>query len=112
MSVELSNRQWGIVALTVITALIHIGLAIPGLPDAFSIIFLLNGIGYLALVAALYFLPQLAEQREMVRWALLAFTAVTFILYFVFNLPNSLSPIGLIDKAVELALIVLLWMDR
>lgn len=112
MSVQLSNKQWGVVILTAITALIHLFLGFGSLPDTFGIIFILNALGYLALVAALYFLPQLADQRDMVRWALLGFTALTFILYFVFNLPNSLSPLGLFDKAVELVLIVLLWMER
>ncbi|MCZ7668819.1 MAG: hypothetical protein M5U34_17265 [Chloroflexi bacterium] len=48
-------------------------------------LFLLNGVGYLALIIALYFIPQLAGQRALIRWALLAFTAVTFVLYFAFN---------------------------
>jgi hypothetical protein len=112
MSVKLSNMQWGIVGLTAVTAIIHLVLGVGSLPDMFGIIFILNGLGYLALVAGLYFLPQMAAQRSMIRWALMGFTAVTFILYFIFNLPNSISPFGLFDKAVELALIVLLWMEK
>lgn len=112
MSVQLSNKQWGIVALTVITALIHLALGFQSLPGFFGIIFLLNGIGYVALLAALYFLPQLADRRDMVRWVLLGYTALTFILYFAFNLPNTISTMGLVDKAVELVLIGLLWMER
>jgi hypothetical protein len=42
----------------------------------------------------------------------MGFTAVTFLLYFLFNWPDILSPLGLIDKAVELALLILLWLDR
>lgn len=112
MSVALDNKQWAVVALAVITALIHLVLGIGSLPDMFGIIFVLNGIGYLALVAALYFLPQFADQRPLIRWALIAFTAITVILYFVFNLPNSITPFGLFDKLVEVALIVLLWMEK
>lgn len=112
MDISLDNKQWAVVGLTAATALIHLILGIGSLPDMFGIIFLLNGLGYLALLAGLYFLPQLQDQRDMVRWALIAFTAVTVILYFVFNLPNSLSPLGLIDKVIELALIALLWMER
>ncbi len=108
---NLSTKQWGIVALAVATALIHIVLAL-GSEGFFLVIFLLNGLGYLGLAAGLYFVPQLQGQRALVRWALLGFTAVTFILYFVFNWQGLSSPIGLIDKTIELLLIILIWQDR
>lgn len=111
MVANLSGRQKAIVGLTVATALIHIVLGVMA-EGMFMIIFLLNGLGYLALLAALYFLPQFAAQRSMVRWALLAFTAVTFILYFAFNWPNIWNPMGLVDKAIELILIILLWQEK
>lgn len=111
MAANLSSRQKAIVGLTVATALIHIVLGIMS-GGTFLIIFLLNGLGYLALLAGLYFLPQFAAQRSMVRWALLAFTAVTFILYFAFNWPDVWSPMGLVDKAIELILIILLWQEK
>lgn len=109
MVANLSGRQKAITGLTVATAIIHIVLAILSRDQTmFLVLFLLNGIGYLALLAALYFLPQMAGQRSMVRWALLAFTAVTFVLYFVFNWPDIWSPMGIVDKLIELVLIVLL----
>ncbi len=111
MVAKLSSRQKAIVGLTVATALIHIVLGVIS-GGTFLIIFLLNGLGYLALLAALYFLPQFAAQRSMVRWALLAFTAVTFILYFAFNASNPWNPMGLVDKAIELILIILLWQEK
>ena len=111
MVAKLSGRQKAIVGLTVATALIHIVLGVMS-GGTFLIIFLLNGLGYLALLAALYFLPQFAAQRSMVRWALLAFTAVTFILYFAFNASNPWNPMGLVDKAIELILIILLWQEK
>lgn len=111
MVAKLSGRQKAIVGLTVATALIHIVLGVIS-GGTFLIIFLLNGLGYLALLAALYFLPQFAAQRSMVRWALLAFTAVTFILYFAFNASNPWNPMGLVDKAIELILIILLWQEK
>lgn len=107
MVANLSGRQKAIVGLTVATAVIHIVLGILS-GGTFLIVFLLNGLGYLALLAALYFLPQMAGQRSMVRWALLAFTAVTFVLYFVFNWPDIWSPMGIVDKLIELVLIILL----
>jgi hypothetical protein len=113
MIAKLSGRQKTIVGLTVATAVIHLILALLNSGDTlFLVLFLLNAIGYLVLLAALYFLPQLAAQRAMVRWALLAFTAVTFILYFVFNWPTVLNPLGVIDKLVELALMIYLWQDK
>lgn len=108
---SLTTRQWGIVGLTMATALIHLVLAL-GNDGFFLIAFLLNAVGYVALVAGLYFLPQFAERRPSVRWGLLGFTAVTFILYFVFNWPDVWGPIGLIDKAIELVLIIMLWLDN
>jgi len=106
-------KQLGIIILTVLTALIHLFLGFNSLGDGFfGVVFILNGLGYLALLIGLYFLPQLAGQRPLLRWALLAFTAVTFILYFVFNWPDIWGPIGIADKAIELVLLVLLWLEK
>src|SRR5688572_20853353 len=51
------------------------------LPLPLPTLFLLNGIGYLVLVTALY-LPQLRQYQPIVRWLLIIFTAVTVIMYF------------------------------
>lgn len=107
MNLSLSTRQWVITGLVVVTALIHLGLGGWDNP-----LFIANGIGYLVLILCLYFFPQLASQRSLIRWALMGYTAVTFILYFVFNWPDIFGPMGLLDKAVELVLIILLWLDR
>ena len=112
MSNRFSGLQYGIIILTLITAAVHLFLGIQGLSGGFGAMFLLNGIGYLVLLAALYFIPQLAAQRSLIRWLLLAYTAATFVLYFVFNWPDIWGPLGIIDKAVELVLIVLLFLDR
>jgi hypothetical protein len=92
-----------IIILTVATALIHIVLAIP----ATLYMFYLNGIGYLVLLAA-HYLPQLRQYRNLTRWALIAFAAVT-ILAWVFVGERSL--IGYADKAIEVILIVLLFIE-
>ncbi len=108
MTSSLNPKRYAIIALTVITALIHLGLGI-----SFSDpMFILNGVGYLVLIVALYFIPQLAGQRSLIRWVLIAYTAVTFVLYFVFNWPDIWGSAGLIDKTIELVLIILLWLDR
>lgn len=108
MNLSLSTRQWVITGLVVVTALIHLGIS-GGWANP---LFIANGIGYLVLIVCLYFVPQLRSQRSLIRYALLGYTAVTFILYFVFNWPDIWGPVGLLDKAVELALIILLWLDR
>lgn len=110
-SVQLGQRQYLIIGLTVVTAIIHLVLGVLNLPNG-GILFVLNGIGYLALVAGLYFVPQLAAQRSLVRWALIGFTAVTVVLYFVFNWPDVWNVMGIVDKLIELALIGLLLMEK
>ena len=95
----------GIVALTLATAAIHIVLAIP----LAMIGFYLNGVGYVALVTALY-LPPLAPYRRPFRWLLMAYTALTIILWALIGRPYA--TIGYVDKAIELALLVLLWIDH
>ena len=79
------------------------------LPLPLPTLFLLNGIGYLVLVVALY-LPALQRYRRVVRWLLIIFAAVTFILYFVVN-GFHLNPISIVAKAAEVALIGLLLIE-
>jgi hypothetical protein len=79
------------------------------LPLPLPTLFLLNGIGYIVLGTALY-LPALARFRPLVRWLLIAFATVTFVLYFLFN-GFRLNPIAIVDKIAELTLIGLLLLD-
>lgn len=93
----------GIIVLTLATALIHLQL---NFPDP---VFIMNGLGYLGLLAALYLpLPQLSRYRNLARWALVGFAALTI---FLWLLLGARTPIGYIDKAIEVALIVLLLLD-
>lgn len=93
----------GIIILTAATALIHLQL---NFPDP---VFILNGLGYLALLAALYLpLPQLARYEIAARWILVGYTAITIILWI---LVGARTPIGYIDKLIEVALIALLILD-
>lgn len=91
------------IGLTLVTAVIHFTLLFP------DVLFILNGLGYLGLLAGLYFLPQLAGQRALIRWVFIGYTALTIILFFVMN-PER-PPLGLFTKAVEAVLIALLFMD-
>lgn len=79
------------------------------LPLPLSTLFLLNGIGYFVLGIALS-LPPLYRFQRTIRWLLIAFTAITILLYFMV-VGFRLNMIGLLDKAIELALIVLLLIE-
>lgn len=100
-----------ILILAVVTALIHLVLGVGSLPDFLGIAFILNTIGYLALMYALLWKPSFLKGQEgMVRWAFLGFTALTFVLYFVFQGAGAFSsPLGLLTKLDEALLIFSLW---
>lgn len=102
--------QVAIILLTLVTAGIHLGMGIFFPDPLFTPIFILNGIGYLVLLIA-YFLPRLAGYRSLVRWVLIAYAGITILSYFIANV-GDYSAIGLIDKAIEVVLIVMLYIDR
>ncbi len=105
---SLGVQSYRIIGFALLTGLIHLYLGVlDGIP-----LFILNGLGFIALVAGLYFLPQLANWRLQLRWALVAYTAVTIIAYFVVNGQPFDSWIGLVTKAVEVILIVLLYLQQ
>jgi hypothetical protein len=93
----------GIIVLTLGTALIHLQL---NFPDP---VFILNGLGYLTLLAALFLpIPQVASYRNVVRFVLIGYAALTI---FLWILIGARTPIGYIDKVIEVALISLLLLD-
>lgn len=71
--------------------------------------FLLNGIGYLVLLVALY-LPALAIFQRPIRWLFIAYTLLTFILWVVIT-HAAFDPFDYTDKLIELCLIVLLFAE-
>ncbi len=93
----------GIILLTLVLALIHLQL---NFPDP---AFILNGLGYLALLAALYLpIPQLARYRNLVRWFFIGYTALTLVLWLAIGARTAL---GFISAASEVVLIVLLLLE-
>jgi len=101
--ITIGPLQWGIILLTIATAGIHISLLFP------DVLFILNGLGYLTLLAALYLpIPALATYRHWVRWALTGFAALTIILWVIMG---GRGPLGYIDKTIEVVLIVLLFIE-
>lgn len=94
--------QIGIILLTLATAIIHFALA-------FDWLFYANGLGYLGLLALLYLpIPALAPYRGIIRWLLIAFTAVTVIAWISFGIR---SPIAYLTKVIEVALVALLFLE-
>ena len=104
----------GIFLLTLATAVIHLYLALSAIPyyglNFVVILFVLNGLGYLGLLAVLQLpIPQLARFRSAARWALIVFAALTIVLFFL--MAPEYTIIGYVDKAIEVALIALLLAD-
>ena len=100
---QLGLLQGGIILLTIATAVVHFSLLFP------DVLFILNGLGYLALLAMLYLpISQLANYRHGVRWTLLGYTALTVILWVIMG---SRTSFAYIDKAIEVFLIILLWLE-
>ncbi len=101
--ITLGPLQWGIILLTIATAVIHFSLLFP------DVLFILNGLGYLTLLAALYLpLAPLAEYRHMIRWLLIGYTILTIILWVIMG---ARTPRGYIDKAIEIVLVALLFIE-
>jgi hypothetical protein len=100
-NVQIGGLQIGIIVLTLATAVMHFILGLP--------LFILNGLGYLALLAGLYLpIRQVAGYRSTVRWVLLGYTALTVILWVFIGARNGFA---YTDKVIEVALIVLLWLE-
>jgi hypothetical protein len=106
-SSNLSPSQLLIVVLAVLTALVHFYLC---LASGFDIIFFLNFLGYLGLTVV-YFLPIpfFQNYHRLVRWAFMAFVAVTIIAWIVVGMRVWY---GYVDKLIEVGLLVLLWIDK
>ena len=104
----------GIFVLTLATAVIHLYLALSAIGSMgfnFGVmLFILNGLGYLGLLAVLQLpIRQLARFRSAARWALIALAALTIVLFFL--MAPVYPIIGYVDKAIEVALIALLLAD-
>ncbi|NLH08282.1 MAG: hypothetical protein GX484_11830 [Chloroflexi bacterium] len=102
-----------IAVLTIATASIHLFLGLTGLGDGvdttFDILFILNGLGYLALLAALLgWLPVLNTRPGLTHTLFIAYTALTFVLYFVMNGFSEFGSAAIVAKVAEALLIVAL----
>lgn len=105
---QVYSIAYGVIILTMITALIHLYLSFqfPNGPDP---AFLLNAIGYMVLLGAIYMpFAGLARYRILSCWLLIVYTALTIVLWFFFG---ANSWIAYLDKSVEVLLILLLWAE-
>ena len=126
--------QIGIIVLTLLTAVIHLYLGIhlfssmaaaAGPAGSFSgvmsstrsmlaVLFILNCVGYMVLVVALY-LPALHHFQRLTRWLFIGYIALTILLWYLIarSYPDMMD---YLDKSVEVALIALLlredWQTR
>lgn len=65
MNISLGPKQYGIIGLALITAVIHLILGV----QAADILFLLNGLGYIGLVGMLYLPLAFLSSGSRLNWA-------------------------------------------
>ena len=93
----------GVILLTLITAAVHLSLLFP------DTAFILNGLGYLTLLAALYLpIPQLVPHRRIVRLTLIGYAILTILLWVAIG---ERSLLGFSTTADEVALVILLVLE-
>jgi hypothetical protein len=110
-SQKLGLLQYVLIAAALVTGIIHLALGADFLSNGADIMFLLNGIGFLGLTG-LYLLPLafVLPYRAVVRWVLIGYTVLTIVLWVVMN--GQLEVGGLAAKLAELAIVVVLLLDR
>jgi hypothetical protein len=93
----------GVVLLTLFAAAVHLSLLFP------DVAFILNGLGYLTLLAALYLpIPRLVPYRRVVRLTMIGYATLTILLWVAIGERNLL---GYSTTADEVALVILLVLE-
>src|SRR4028118_625378 len=91
----------GVVLLTLITAVVHLSLRFP------DPAFILNGLGYMTLLAALYLtVPKLAPYRSIVRWAMIGYATLTLLLWAAIGMRTPVGYFTATDQAAFTLLLV------
>ncbi|MBN1371609.1 MAG: hypothetical protein JW987_06685 [Anaerolineaceae bacterium] len=106
MKIKIGKLEWVMIAATAITTVIHLVLGF----QYTDVLFLLNAAGFVGLLGA-YLLPWdfLDRFRQLARWALAGYSALTIVLYVMMN--GSLNPIGITSKIAEVVLLLTLMFD-
>jgi hypothetical protein len=93
----------GVVVLTMITAIVHLSLLFP------DPVFILNGLGYLTLLAALYLpIPRLVPHQRLVRLTLIGYAMLTILAWVAIG---ERTLLGYSTTADEVALVILLLIE-
>ncbi len=103
---KLTPYRIAIIVLTLATAFIHFSLLFP------DTLFILNGLGYLAFLAA--YLAPIPLARQYHRWVktgFVVYTAITILAWVAIG-TNPPTTLGLITKIIEVLLVVCLLSDR
>ena len=118
MKVLTFSRPWsitfypGVLALGLLAAGAHLYLA--SQPDeSLRFAFLLNGLGYLALLGA-FVLPQFKKIHAITDLVFIGYTLLTIILWFFFGSPSeggAWDPFDVLVKVTELLLLIQLSLD-
>lgn len=110
------NLDWkkiGIILTNLATAFLHLSLY----PQIGADLIVMNGAGYLGLLAA-YFVPMdmLQKKHKMVWWGMFGYTALTLVLWIIMGDKNfvagTMSATGYYAKAAEILLMAFLWADK
>jgi hypothetical protein len=100
-----------IIVLAGATAFLHLSLALGSrAPTHFPLpgLFILNAAGYLVLIGMLY-LPLLQPFQRVIRWLLIVYTLATIISWAFIG---DRDMVGFLDKAIEIALVILLLVEE
>jgi hypothetical protein len=93
----------GVAGLTLMAAVVHLSLLFP------DPVFILNGLGYLTLLAALYLpITRLVPYRRLVRWTLIGYATLTILAWVAIG---ERTLLGYSTTAGEVALIALLLIE-
>ena len=101
-SVDVAIRI-GVAVLTLMAAIVHLSLLFP------DPVFILNGLGYLTLLGALYLpVSRVVPYRRVVRWTLVGYATLTILAWVAIG---ERTPLGYSTTAGEAALVVLLLIE-
>ena len=93
----------GVAVLTLMVTVVHISLLFP------DPVFILNGLGYLTLLAALYLpITRLVPYRRAVRWTLIGYATLTILAWVAIG---ERTLLGYSTTAGEVALVALLLIE-
>lgn len=100
---SMTPLHWAGVGLAVITGILHLGLGASFGLNGFGISFILAGVAFMIGAAAV-----LVDYRRRLFYVLgIPFTLGQVVAWYVVNAP-SFSPLGLFDKVVQVAFVVVL----